>query len=82
MTQKTERENIQLVQKHLAGAKRIAREERARQDELGDVAASNAWYKFEGKLMVLHGEATEDLLAHFPEHSETIAPGTKSGGGR
>ena len=79
MTERTERENIEGVQKHFAGIKRKCKEEFDRWVEAGDAARANAWYKLMANSMVMHAEATEDLLRLFPEHSGVV---TKGGGGR
>ena len=79
MTERTERENIEQVQKHFAGIKRKCQEEFDRWAGVGDAARANAWYKLKAKSMLMHAEATEDLLHLFPEHSGVV---TRGGGDR
>lgn len=76
----TERENIEKVQKHLASIKKRAQEEMDRWKEAGDPVRMNAWYRFKNAIETAHGDATEDLLSLFPEHSGIVTLG--GGGGR
>lgn len=75
----TERENIEKVQKHLEAIKKCAKEEMDRWKEAGDAARMNAWYRFKNAIDTAHGNATEDLINLFPEHSGVS---TRGGGGR
>ena len=84
MATKTERENIEKIQQCFAVIKKRAQDERKRWEEAGDAAKINAWYKLEAKMMVVHAEATEDLLRLFPEFSGVVSDGPVilGGGGR
>lgn len=75
----TERENIEKTQKHLAGLKKAAQAEMDRWKKAGDAQRMNAWYRFLNAINTAHGDATEDLLNLFPEHSGVV---TRGGGGR
>ena len=78
MNERTERENIEGVQKHFAGIKRKSQAEFERWNKAGDAEKANAWYKLLANSMLMHAQATEDLLHLFPEHSGVV---TRGGGG-
>ena len=85
MTKRAERENIEKIQQCFVVIKNRAQEERKRWEAAGDAEKLNAWYKLEAKMMVVHAEATEDLLRLFPEFSPVVTDGPVvlgGGGGR
>ena len=59
MTTKTERKNIDKLQAHLAGMKRIAKEEQAANIEVGDAAHANGWTEVHARVELLHAELTK-----------------------
>ena len=80
MTTKTERKNIDKLQAHLAGMKRIAKEEQAANIEVGDAAHANGWTEVHARIELLHAELTKLGLAAFPEFFGGVV--TRGGGGR
>ena len=80
MTKRTERENIEKVQNHLAAIKKCNDQEIQRWTDEGDAEKLNAWYAFDAGIRSVHASGTKDLLSLFPEHSGVVTRG--GGGGR
>ena len=79
MTTKTERANMDSIQKCLGKMKKAAKEEIAGNKEAGNAAHTNAWTHVLAKVTTLHAEVTDLGLEHFPEFFEEIV--LKGGGG-
>lgn len=77
----TELDHLKAIQDELASIKKHLRAIEKINTDAGRMPAANAAHKVRGKVMVLHGEAMEDLREHWPDQVSG-AISTRGGGDR
>lgn len=81
-TERTERENMERVQKAYSMIAKACDEEMARARETGNAEHLNAWYHTKADNAKGHAMATERGLKLFPDFFGEIVLQPKGGGGR